>query len=525
MIGSTKRISFGRAIATVGGLTGLSRIAGFARDVVTAAVLGAGPGADAFFVALKLPNLFRRLFAEGAFGVAFVPLFTATLTREGPAAARAFAGRAMSVLIVTLVPVIIAAELAMPAVIAVIAPGFTHDPTRQIMAIHLARLTFPYLLPISLVALLGGALNAVGRFAPAAGAPVLFNLSLLAALATAAVLNLPPGPCLAISVALSGLAQLVLLAIAAHAAGLAILLPAPRLTPAVRHLFRIMAPAILGAGVVQLNTFINIVLASLLPPGAISVLYYADRLQQLPLGIVGVAIGTALLPVLARHVARGDHDQLRHDLSRGLEIGLLLALPAATALIAAGHPIVQVLFQRGAFGSDQTALTTAVLAAYAVGIPGFVLSRVLNTACYARQDTAGPVRVGAVVTAANAALGLLLLVPLGATGLALATGISGWLNAGLLVVHLRRRGLFNPDDRLRRRVFLILGANLGMALALLAVRRILDPALQGSGLTAFAALGGLVATGAAVYFALCHLSGAATLHDLRGLLDRPPTED
>ncbi|WP_029010871.1 murein biosynthesis integral membrane protein MurJ [Azospirillum halopraeferens] len=514
-------MSFARSVATVGGLTMLSRVAGFARDVLTASVLGAGPVADAFFVALKLPNFFRRLFAEGAFSVAFVPLFSERLQRDGRAAALAFAGEALAVLLCVLVPFTVLAVAAMPHLMTVLAPGFTGDAGRFDLAVDYARLTFPYLMLVSLVALLGGVLNALDRFGPFAAAPVAFNLTLIAALLLAPRIGLDRGAAMAAAVSLSGIVQLVWMAWACRAAGATVALPRPRLTPGVRRLFRLAGPAAIGAGVMQINLFVDVILASLLPSGAVSFLYYADRLNQLPLGIIGIAIGTALLPLLSRHVAAGDHAAVRHDLSRALEFSLLLGLPAAVALVAVGHPIVAVLFERGAFGPAETAATAHTLAAYAVGIPAYVVTKVLSAAFFARQDTATPVRIAIAVTVANGLLAFALLHVIAHVGIALATGLTAWLNVALLVAALRRRGLLEVDERARRRAPRIVLASAGMAFGLAGAAALLDPWLFAApGAVRLAALAVLVAGGGALYAGLAHALGAARLGEVRDLLRR-----
>lgn len=509
-------------MATVGGLTLVSRVAGFVRDILTAAVLGAGMIADAFFVALKLPNLFRRLFAEGAFAVSFVPLFSAALERDGRPAAVRFAEEALAILVAVLVPFTVLAMLAMPWVIALIAPGFVGDPERYTLAITFTRITFPYLMLMSLVALMGGVLNALDRFAPFAAAPILFNLTLIAAL-----LLLPPyvpsaGHALSLGVAVSGVLQLLWLVWACQRAGVRLCLPLPRLTPRVRKLLRLMAPGAIGAGVMQINLFVDILLASLLPAGAISYLYYADRLNQLPLGVIGIAIGTALLPVLSRQVASGDRGRALSTQNRAIEYGLLLSLPAAAALIAVPATIIGVLFQRGAFGADDTAATAWALAAYAIGIPGYVLVKVLSSAYFARQDTASPVKIAIGCTLANIALSLSLIGWIGHIGIALATGLTAWINAGLLARGLKRRGFLETDTRLRRRLPRLALATAAMTALLLAAADLMAPWLAGPGGLQAAALAGLVAIGMIGYFGLAHLIGGMPLGDLRALLRRKP---
>ncbi|MBP2303097.1 murein biosynthesis integral membrane protein MurJ [Azospirillum picis] len=517
-------MNFARAIATVGGLTLLSRLAGFARDILTAAVLGAGPVADAFFVALKLPNLFRRLFAEGAFGVAFVPLFAAELQTRGRAAAIRFAEEALALLLTMLLPFTVAAIVAMPWLMHGLAPGFVDDPAKFGLAVDMARLTFPYLALVSLVALLGGVLNALDRFGPFAAAPIAFNLTLVAALLIAPRLGLEPGRAMAAAVTLSGAVQVGWMAWACRRAGVTLRLRMPRMTEGMRRLFRLIGPGALGAGVMQINLFVNILLASLLPSGSVSFLYYADRLNQMPLGVIGIAIGTALLPVLARHAAAGDDRMVRHYLSRALEFSLLLGLPAAVALGVAGEPIVAVLFQRGAFGPAEAQATAMALAAYAVGIPAYVIVKSLNAAFFARHDTTTPVRVAVVVTVATAVLALALMPWLEHVGIALSTGLTAWLDVALLVVAMRRRGLFDLDERLKRRAPRIAVAAAGMGAALLLGCWLLAPWLAAPATAVrFAALALLVGGGAAAFGLLAVLLGGASVGDLKAMLKSSPS--
>lgn len=514
-------MNFSRAIATVGGLTLLSRLAGFARDILTASVLGAGPVADAFFIALKLPNFFRRLFAEGAFGVAFVPLFAAELQIQGRSAAVRFAEEALAVLLAALLPFTLVALAVMPWLMHGLAPGFVDEPEKFALAVELARLTFPYLTLISLVALLGGILNALDRFGPFAAAPIAFNLTLVGALLLAPPLGWQPGRAMAAAVTLSGVIQVVWMTWACQVAGVRLRLRRPRLTDGVRRLFRLVGPGALGAGVMQINLFLNIVLASLLPSGAVSFLYYADRLNQMPLGVIGIAIGTALLPVLARHAAAGDDAMVRHYLSRALEFSLLLGLPAAVALGVSGGPMVAVLFERGAFGPAETQATAMALAAYALGIPAYVIAKSLNAAFFARQDTTTPVRVAVVVTASTVGLALALLPVLGHVGIALATGLAAWLDVGLLVAAMRRRGILALDARLRRRGPRIAAAAVGMGIALAVGETVLTPWLTHPATAVrFAALGALVVMGVLVFGALAQALGGGRISDLRTILKR-----
>lgn len=513
-------MSLFRSVATIGGYTLLSRLLGFLRDVLVAAYLGAGPVADAFFVAFKFPNLFRRLFAEGAFNAAFVPIFAGLVATSGQAAARRFAEESLAVLLAVLIVFVVAAEFAMPWLMYAFAPGFSVDPAKFKLAIDLTRITFPYLLFISLVSLQGGVLNSIDRFAAVAATPVLMNLCFIAGLLL--LFNLTPtvGHALSWGVAAAGVAQFLWLAAAMDRAGLALRLPRPRLSPDVVRLLRLMLPATLGAGVVQVNLLIDVVIASVLPTGAVSYLYYADRIYELPLAVIGIAIGTALLPQLTRHARRGEHGAAVRSLNRGLEMALLLTLPATAALLVIARPIIIGLFQRGAFGAPETAATAAALVAYAIGLPAYVMIKVLAPGFYAREDTRTPVKiaVGCVVT--NTVIALLLLKPFAHVGIAFATAASAWLNTVALAFILKRRGHFVPDAGFTARVPRMIAASVVMAAALWAVMAPLEPWLRGGTTERMAALAILVVLGLAVFGAAALVFGAADRAEVRRLLAR-----
>src|SRR5882757_8726587 len=515
-------MAFLRSVATVGSFTLLSRVFGFVRDILTAAILGAGPVADAFFVAQRLPNLFRSLFAEGAFSAAFVPLFAGTMAEYGKERARVFAEDVLAVLLAALLGFVLLGEIFMPAVMEVIAPGFGEDPEKFGLAVELARITFPYLLFIALVALQGGVLNSVDRFAAAAATPILLNLFLIAALLMMDRFGWHDGRALAWAVTGAGLAQFLWLLSSCARAGLALRLPMPRLTPGVRRTLAVMAPGTVGAGVTQLNLLISTALASLLPGGSVSYLYYADRLNQLPLGVVGIAVGTAILPSLSRQIRLGQAADAVTTQNRGLELALLLTLPAAVALALLATPILAVLFQRGAFGPADTAATAAALAAYAAGLPAFVLVKVLAPAFFARHDTATPVKVAVAAMAANLFLTLILMQFLAHVGIALATTAAGWLNALMLLALLIRRRHFAFDRRARRSLPRVGAAALCMGVVLAGLRMALAPMLAGPSVLQVAALIGLVGAGLAVFAVLGLGLGIADWRDLWGRLRRQP---
>jgi putative peptidoglycan lipid II flippase len=511
-----------RSVATVGSYTLVSRVMGFVRDILTAALLGAGPVADAFFVAQRLPNLFRSLFAEGAFSAAFVPLFAGTMAQHGRERARIFAEDALAVLLAALLIFVLLGEILMPYLMHVIAPGFSENPEKFALAVALARITFPYLLFIALVALQGGVLNSVDRFAAAAATPTLLNLFLIAALLLMRRFQWDDGRALAWAITAAGLAQFLWLMASCARAGLALRLPWPRLTPEVRRTLAIMGPGAVGAGVTQINLLISTALASFLPGGSVSFLYYADRLNQLPLGVVGIAVGTAILPPLSRQIRMGEQMAAAETQNRGLELALLLTLPSAVALAVLARPILAVLFQRGAFGPADTAATAAALAAYAAGLPAFVLIKVLAPAFFARHDTATPVKVAVSAMAVNLALTLILMRFLSHVGIALATSCAGWLNALTLLALLMRRRHFALDRRARRNLPRIGAAALGMGVVLGLLRSALGPVLTASAPLRITALAGLCGAGLAAFTILALAFGVADWRGLWGRLRRQP---
>lgn len=510
-----------RGIATVGGFTMASRVLGLVRDILIARVLGSGPVADAFFVAFRFPNLFRRLFAEGAFNAAFVPLFGRRLEEEGLDSARRFAEQVLAVMLTGLLALTILAQIAMPWFIYAIAAGFADDPAKFELAVRFSIITFPYLLFMSLTALQGGVLNSLGRFAHAAAAPMLLNVVMILALAVAAPVTGLPGHVLAWAVAAAGMCQFLWLVVACHRAGIALRLPRPRLGPPVRRLFRLMGPGLVGAGVMQINLLVGTQIASW-QDGAVSWLSYADRIYQLPLALIGVAIGVVLLPQLTRSLRGGRADEAMATHNRCIELGLLFSLPAAVALILVPRPIIAVLYQGGAFGAEATEATAAALGAFAFGLPAYVLIKALAPGFYAREDTATPFNVAIADVAVNIVLSLLLFRWLGFVGIAIATAAAAWINTGLLGWILYRRGSLRLDGRLRRRLPRIFASALLMGVAVYCAARALDPAFAGAPALRAGALVLLVGTGLAAYLAASLACGAVALRDLRQMLRRPP---
>lgn len=514
-----------RSIATVSGFTMISRITGFARDILLANFLGAGLAADAFFVAFKFPNLFRRFFGEGAVAAAFVPLFSTTLEKEGRDEARLFAERAFAVMGVALGLLVAVMMIIMPFAMVIFAPGFLEVPGKHELATELTRITFPYLLLISLCALLSGLLNALGRFAAAAAAPIILNLTLMAFLVGASQIAGTPAHALAWGVSAAGVLQLVWLLVAAKRAGMAMRLRRPTLSPRVRTLIKRIIPVAFGAGIYQISLLVDTILASLVAEGAVSWLYYADRVNQLPLGVVGTAIGVALLPLLSRQLAAGRTDDAMQSQNRAVEFTLLLTLPAMAGLIVLAEPIISVLFQRGAFSAADAQATAAALAAFSLGLPGYVLVKVLSPGFYAREDTKTPVIVASSALAASIVFNVILMQFYGHVGIALGTALGAMLNGGTLWLLLRRRAHFHMDARLLHRTPRILAATLAMAGALWGAQTLAaDLALP----LGWGVLGGYIALALAVYFGTGLLLGAVKRSDL-GVLKRlrraPPPSD
>jgi putative peptidoglycan lipid II flippase len=503
-----------RSVLTVGGWTMASRVLGFARDMLIASRLGAGPIADAFFVALRLPNLMRRLFGEGAFNAAFIPAFAGLLVTEGRAAAQELAERLALLMSLWLTSLAILGIIFMPQVISVIAPGFSRDPEKFALAVEMTRIIFPYLVFICLAALVSGVLNALGRFAAAAAAPILFNLVSMAALLVLTPYVATAGHALSWGVMVSGIAQLAWVWFAAREAGMALnLLRRPRLTPAVGLVLRRMVPGMLGAGVTQINLAMDTVIASFLVSGSVSYLYYADRIAQLPLGVIGAAVGTALLPLLSRQLRAGARLSAHRSMNRAIELAMLLTLPCAMGLAVAAGPIVTALFQRGAFGAEAASATAAAVLAYACGLPAFVLIKILAPAFFARGDTRTPVRIGVATVALNIALNLALMGPFQHVGVAMANTISAWCNAGVLALMLSRRGHLRLDRHCRRRLPRIALAGAAMGAAVAGLMAILT--LHGALLAAI-----LIIAGAATYAAAAVALGAVRPRETLAMLRR-----
>lgn len=511
-----KPIRLIRSVLVVGGWTLLSRGAGFVRDVMMAAYLGSGPVAEAFFVAFSLPNMFRRFFAEGAFNMAFVPMFAKKV--EGGDDAKGFARDAFSGLAGVLLIFSLIGTLAMPWLVWAMASGFAGDE-RFDLAVLFGRISFSYILFISLVALLSGVLNTFGRFTEASFVPVLMNLMFIASMLLAARADWDMGLTLAWTVPLTGIAQLAFTWFAARRQGFTLLPGLPRWTPDLKRLLIIAGPAVLAGGVVQINLLVGRQVASY-TEGAVAWLNYADRLYQLPLGVVGIAIGTVLLPDLSRRLRAGDAEGGRASFNRGMEFALALTLPAAVALVVIAAPMVAVLYGRGQWNAQDTEATALALAIYGAGLPAFVLHKVLQPLFYAREDTRRPFRFAVWSMLVNLVLAVGLAPVIGFAAAAWATTLAGWVMVAQLWWASRSMGdEARPDARLMQRLPRIGLASIAMGLALWFAADALAPMLAESGLR-WGALGLLLAAGVVSYFATGALVGAFRLSDFTALRRR-----
>lgn len=507
---------------TVGIWTLLSRVLGFVRDIVIAGYLGTGVVAQAFLVAFSLPNLFRRFFAEGAFNMAFVPMFSKKV--EGDDGALEFAQDAFVGLAFILTAFTAIGIVAMPALVSLMASGFIGD-VRFELAVSYGRWAFPYILFISLAALLSGVLNATGRFMAAAAAPVLLNIVFLGAMLISSLMADPIDPQrsvgwgLAYAVPIAGIAQLALVWLAAQRAGFPLRLRMPKLTPDLIKLAKIAAPAALAGGVLQVNLLVGRQVASYFD-GAVAWLSYADRLYQLPLGVVGIAIGVVLLPDLSRRLRGGDIDGSQGAFNRAAELSLALTVPAAVALFVIPASLVAVMFERGAFDANDTLATSLAVAVYGLGLPAFVLQKALQPLFFAREDTKRPFYYAVVSMVLNALLAIGLSYYIGYIAAAFATTITGW--AMVIMLYHGSRGMgtaANFDARFWQRLPLIVGAALGMGVVLLGAQWLLAGWLATAGLR-YLALLILVTIGIASYFAIGQLIGAFRLSEFRAALRR-----
>ena len=498
-----------KSTLVISAMTLISRVFGMLRDVVIAVVFGAGPGVDAFIVAFRIPNFLRRLFAEGGFSQAFVPVLSEYREQRSHDEVRALVDQTSATLGLVLLAITAVGVLAAPLLIAVFAPGFLHQPERLHLAADMLRLTFPYILFISLTALAGGILNTYRRFAVPAFTPVLLNLSLIAC----AILLAPQLPeavrikALAAGVFIAGVVQLLfqfpyLIRLR--------LLPVPRLRrdpEGVRRIMRLMLPTLFAVSITQINLLVDTLIASFLQSGSISWLYYSDRMVEFPLGVFGVALATVILPSLSADHANDSRASFSATLDWALRWVMLIALPAAAGLALLAAPLLTTLFQYRAFSGHDVLMASRSLMAFTVGLPAFILIKVLASAFFSRQDTRTPVKIGVIAMLCNVVFNLVLVWPLAHAGLALATSLAAYVNAGLLFLHLRRDGYYASGKGWGNYLLAVCAAVAAMALLLLMLVQPLSAWLDWN---AFHRVGWLllwVAAGALGYFAVLHLLG------------------
>ncbi len=496
-----------KSLVTVSGMTMISRILGFVRDAVIARAFGAGLYTDAFFVAFRLPNLLRRVFAEGAFSQAFVPILSEYKTRRGQQDTKLLVDHVSALLTLALFAVTVVGVLAAPAIIYVTAPGFANVPEKFDVTVALLRVTFPYILFISLASLAGAILNSYGRFAVPAFTPTLLNVAFIVFALWLAPYFDPPVMALAWAVFAGGLLQLAFQL--PHLAKLG-LLPRPRLEtrdPGVWRILKLMGPAIFGVSIGQISLLINTIFASFLVTGSVSWLYYADRLMEFPTGVLGVALGTILLPSLSRSHAEESAEEYSRLLDWGLRLTLLLALPSALALAILAVPLIATLFHHGEFGAHDVRMSSQALIAYSVGLIGLILVKVLAPGFYARQNIKTPVKIGLVTLALTQLMNLAFIYPLRHAGLALAIGLGACVNAGLLYRTLRRSGIFQPQPGWLRFVVQLSIALLAMGAVLWLTMGTVESWLVGQAWQRAWRLAWVVMAGAMTYFALLALAG------------------
>ncbi|MGI9372175.1 MAG: murein biosynthesis integral membrane protein MurJ [Hyphomicrobiales bacterium] len=516
-----------KSAATVGGFTMMSRVFGFVRELLIASLLGTGPVADAFYAALRFPNLFRRLFAEGAFNAAFIPLFSKELEGGGEKQARQFSNEVFSILLVVLLALTALAEIFMPFLVDwVIAPGFSDTPEKQQLTVLLTRIMFPYLLCMSLVAMFSGILNSLGKFAVAAFATVLLNIVMIAVLGTLALLKVSDmttiGTVMSWAWCASGFLQLGLLVWACWKDGFLVRFLKPTFTPRVKRMLILAVPASIAGGITQINLLIGQMIASQ-KDGAIAVLQFADRVYQLPLGVVGVAIGVALLPNISRKLQAGDLAAVNTTQNRALEFSMLMTIPAAVGIMCLAQPVINVLFERGQFTAADTASTAPALMGFAIGLPAFVLIKVFSPGFFAREDTKTPTIFAAISVIINIAGSLLLFPIYEELGIAIATTLSAWVNSALLWGTLAKRGHYSAHAKTVRNLLLMIAASVIMGAAVYFALGYIGSVFSRE-YTFFVRVGvlvGLVGLGALVFALVCQLTGTATISQFKQMMRRP----
>lgn len=519
-------MSLFKSIVTFGGFTFISRITGFVRDMFLANLLGAGMVSDAFFVSFKLPNLFRSLFAEGAFTSAFVPLFSQKLVSDGKKKSLFFASQAISVLVFFLLIFVILFEIFMPYVVDVLAPGFVHDAGKMELATVLCRITFPFLLFISIVSFQAGILNSFEKFAAPAAAPIILNLGMIASAFVFVPFTVTPAHGFAIGITVAGFLEIIWLSYFLHKLQ-APLKPYVHIgkilhNPEIKTLFKRIAPGVVGAGIYQINMVVDTILVSLVGTGAISWLYYANRLQQLPLGVVGAAISVALLPILSKQLKAGDLAQSTQTQNKAVEYGALLSFPAAVMMIVLAHPVINILFEHGKFSSADTLMTAKAVIAYSIGLPCYVMVKALMPNFFARGDTVTPVKYSAVVFLTNLCFNLLLMRSFGHVGIATATTIAAFVSLFQYIYGLKKRGFWSISSELVIQIIKIMLCSVIMGAVVYGAQYALDEVfgnwLMLNVIIKLIILGFLGIFGLATFLILAKITGALDISEVLKLM-------
>lgn len=515
-----------RSFASIGFFTIASRIAGFVRELLMSNFLGASALGDAFLVALKIPSFLRRILAEGAFNTTFVPIFGGALSTHGPGKARTFAEEILTLFTLFLTVLVIVAEFGMPYLLPIMAPGFKTNPAQLDLAVSLTRITFPFILFISLTALYSGVLNSFERFAAVASSPLAGNIMIIAVVFVfMRWTHMPGADAFAWGVFACGVTQLIWVLYPAHRLKMGLKFRRPTFLPETRQFFRLLVPVAFGTGVVQISLYIDVMIASFLPAGSISYIHYADRLNQLPLSVLGTAIGTALLPLLSKQVRSGHLAAAEDSQNLALEYSLLLTLPATIVLMMFAYPLTKIAFELGKFSPQATIETALALTALAAGLPAYILIKILTTSFFARQDTKTPIICASIGVVSNILLSLALMKYFRHVGICMATAFSSWLNVSLLAYHLKKRGLLTLNHRFLHFLPRLMGASLAMIGFLFVMR----PWIQSAVHTYIwyqrfygAALIGGCGFGSFLFFA--RIMGALNMTDLRLQLGKKPLD-
>lgn len=508
-------MNLARSITTIGGYTVGSRLFGFVREILTASFLGAGAASDALAIAIRLPSFFRRLFAEGAFNAAFVPLFAGLLAEKGKEEARSFAEQILTFWVGVLFLLMLFIEIMLPTLMPLLVPGFKSTPERLHYAIEFSRITFPFIFFISLTALYSGILNSVEKFSSVASSPMVGNVAILAVVLTLHANFSSSGYAFAWGIMACGIVQWLWVWIPSLKQGMGLRFVWPRLTDNVRKFFHVLAPAAFGSGVVQINLFIGGWIASWLPVGSISYLNYADRLNQLPLSVIGVAVSTALLPVLSKHIRIKALKRVHETQTQALEFAMFLTLPAALALIVLAEPFVMMVFERGKFTAEDTMATAMTLQALAIGLPAYVLIKVFSSSFFARQDTRTPVYTAFAGVGVDIVLSLLLMGTYHQVGIAFATAVAAWVNALSLGYMLWRQGYLRVEDRLKKFASRMMITCAATIILFKGLNFLVHPLLLKGELIRDLSVAGLVSFGLIGFLLFSHFIGALRFQDLK----------